>query len=264
MIYLNCVLICCLNIDVIPKFVEPPSVSKISSFAGYNTYSCVVMAGWNTRVRWYASITVSEDDDSIPEHSLNDADLPSMFVTYSKQNSSATLNTTDTSYTGGPLDTVMPVHNATLHVHISEINRNMTLICKITGVNRNFLSQYNISEASLVYTMQQPIPTVPVSSSPASSNMVLFVVIGLVVCLLIAIAVVLGVIVYYKRCCYLKTESSLMPATFGQFTVSMPISLKLVNENKEVEFPRNKVTLLHVLGKMIIYSGIRKCYIIIY
>ena len=227
----------------------PSAIANISSATEYLTYSCVVMAGWHARVRWY-NTTVSVDDYSIPEHSLNDTDLPPMFVTYSKYNSSATLNTTDTSYTGGPLDTVKPVHNATLYVRKANVTGNLTLICKITGVNKRFLSQYNISEASLVYTMQQSIPTVPVSSSPASSNVVLFVVIGLVVCLLIAVAVILGVIVYYRRYYRLMGKTSLLPATFEQFAVSIPMDLKFIKENKEVKFPRNKVTLLHVLGKM--------------
>ena len=184
--------------DVIPKFVELPSaIANISSATEYLTYSCVVMAGWYARVRWY-NTTVSVDDYSIPEHSLNDTDLPPMFVTYSKYNSSATLNTTDTSYTGGPLDTVKPVHNATLYVRKANVTGNLTLICKITGVNKRFLSQYNISEASLVYTMQQSIPTVPVSSSPASSNVVLLLIIGLAVSLLIAIALVWVTTVYYR------------------------------------------------------------------
>ena len=239
------------HLDVIPKFLELPSaVINTNSFTRYNTYSCVAMAGWQARVRWYANATVSEHNNSIPEHSPDDTDLPSMFVTYSIHNLSTVLNTTNTTnttYTGDPLHTVQPIHNATLHINTSSHTGNNNLVCKITGVNRHFLTQYNVSEDSLVYTMELLVASAPASTS---SNPTLFVVIGLVVSLLITIVAVLALMLYYRRHRHLK-NALLMPTTFGQLAVSIPMDMKFINENKEVEFPRNKVTLLHVLGKVV-------------
>ena len=229
-------------LDVIPKFLK--LVNNTHSSTRHNTYSCVVMAGWQARVRWYA---MSKHNDSIPEHSPDDTDLPQMFVTYSMYNSSTILNTTDTIYTGDPLHTVQPIHNATLHIKMSTLKRNTSFACRITGVNKNFLTQYNLSEDSLVYIMEQTVPSEPVSSS---SSTTLFVVIGLVVSLLIAIVATITSILYYRRHRRLK-NASLMPSTFGQLAVSMPMDMKVINENKEVKFPRDKITLLRVLGKVV-------------
>ncbi|XP_065920975.1 platelet-derived growth factor receptor alpha-like isoform X2 [Dysidea avara] len=236
-------------VDVIPRFLGLPSaIINISSSTRYNTYSCVAMAGWQARVLWYANTTVLEHNNNIPEHSPDDTDLPSMFVTYSIHNSSIVLNTTDTTYTGDPLHTVQPIHNATLHIKTSSHRGNNSLVCKITGVNRHFLTHYNVSEGSLVYTMELSVLSASVSSSSTSSNPTLFVVVGLVVSLLVVIAVIVAVILYYRRHRHLKT-ASLMPTTFGQLTVSIPMDMKFINENKDVEFPRDTVTLLHVLGE---------------
>ena len=137
-----------LVLDAIPKFIHLPS-----SYSEQNTatagYSCVVQGGLSAKVQWF-----NGRGDVIPEHSENDTDLPSIYVTYSMYNVSTVFTANNFSYTGGPIYSVYPIHNVTLHYNSTLHNgKKSNFTCAVTGMNGEFLQQYNITNDDLKYFM---------------------------------------------------------------------------------------------------------------
>ena len=114
-----------------------------------SNYSCVAKAGYGAKLQWF-----NASGHVVPEYSPDDTSSPSVYVTYSMDNVPTVLTGKDSIYTGDPIDSVYPVHNATLHINsrpYHDQNRNFT--CVITGVNIEFLQQYNVPDESLTYSM---------------------------------------------------------------------------------------------------------------
>ena len=135
-------------LDVIPEFIHTPA-----SYAVHDTmsgYSCVAKAGWGAKLQWF-----NARGHAIPEYSPDDTSLPSVYVTYSMHNVSTVLKGEHFSYAGDPINSVYPVHNATLHINGRPRNnqRSRSFTCLIIGVNTEFLQQYNVPDNSLKYSL---------------------------------------------------------------------------------------------------------------
>ena len=90
----------------------------------------------------------------VSEYSPDDTSPPSVYVTYSMDNVPKVLTGKDSIYTGDPIDSVYPVHNATLHINGRPYHgQNRSFTCVITEVNDEFLQQYNVSNDDLRHFM---------------------------------------------------------------------------------------------------------------
>ena len=158
-------LVCYLSLDVVPEFLElPPSYVVSNTTLSY--HSCVAKAGWGAKILWFDS-----NGGVIPEYSPNDTNLPSVYVTYSLKNVSTLLRVKDPGYTVDSIDSVYPVHNATLHINGRPYHdQNRSFTCIITGVNMEFLQQYKMTDDDLRHSMLVHINTTPEMSFTESSG----------------------------------------------------------------------------------------------
>ena len=201
------------------------------------SHSCIAKAGWGARLQWFNS-----NGHVIPEYSPNDTDLPSLYVTYSITNISTVLSVNNPNYTVSPISSVYPVHNATLHYQ----GRDTTFTCVITRVNPEFLQQYNVPNDKLTYSITlQTRPPHSLSSS-LSVGPIIGIVIGTVLILIISILIVFFCYAKYRRKSKHQTMSVQSP--FRQITTESAIGSKFISE--KAQFPREKITLLHVLSKV--------------
>ena len=120
----------CFSVDVIPEFLQlPPDYYEQSTSS---SYSYVAKAGWGARVRWF-----NASGHEIQEPSANDTSPPSVYVTYSTQNMSTAFKGNNFSYTGDPINSVYPVHNATLHYNgTSYHHQNKSFVCVINACHK--------------------------------------------------------------------------------------------------------------------------------
>ena len=129
-------------------------------------HSCVAKAGWGAKLLWFDS-----SGAIIPEHNPTDTYLPSLYVTYSLKNVSTLLRVKDPGYTVDPVNSVYPVHNATLHINGRPYHdQNGSFTCVITGVNTEFLQQYKMTDDDLKHSMLVHINTPPDLSTATQSS----------------------------------------------------------------------------------------------
>ena len=134
-------------LDVIPEFLHTPAPYAVHTTM--SSYSCVAKAGWGAKLQWF-----NANGRAIPEYNSDDTSLPSVYVTYSVNNVSTVLTGKESRYTGDPINSVYPVHNATLHINGTPYHdQNRSFTCVITGVNTEFLQQYNVPDDNLRYSM---------------------------------------------------------------------------------------------------------------
>ena len=154
------------------------------------------------------------------------------------------------SYTGDSINTIYPVHNATLHYNGTQ---NSTFICVITGVNEGFLKQYNATDNLRYFMTVYANVTVPLPesiSSEGSSNSTSEFVVGIIIGVILILAVILFIILL----CYGQHQRSRkkkisIQAPFRKLTAESAVDLKTVDNSSKAQFPREKITLLEVLGK---------------
>ena len=122
--------------DVLPEFLQKNnSLDAVVVTDTNSSHSCVAKAGWDARLQWR-----NINGDIISESNTNLS--KSAYVTYSITNTSIMLTVNNSNYAvDDPIYRVYPVHNATLHYPA----KNNTFFCVITGVNKDFLKQYNVS-----------------------------------------------------------------------------------------------------------------------
>ena len=203
-------------------------------------HSCVAKAGWGAKIQWYNSSNVV-----IPEYSPNDTNVSSVYVTYSLKNVSTLLRVKDPGYTVDPIDSVYPVHNATLHINGRPYHgQNKSFTCIITGVNPEFLQQYNMTNDDLKHSMVVYI-NASSSSSGLATEFLISLITGAVLILVVIILIALFCCGKYQR--HSKSKLLSVETPFGQFTAESAIDSKLTNE--KVQFPRDRITLLHAIGK---------------
>ena len=134
-------------LDVIPEFIHTPAPYAVHN--AMSSYSCVAKAGYGAKLQWF-----NASGHVVAEYSPDDTSPPSVYVIYSMDNVPTVLTGKDSIYTGDPIDSVYPVHNATLHINGRPYhNQNRNFTCVITGVNMEFLQQYNVPDESLTYSM---------------------------------------------------------------------------------------------------------------
>ena len=218
----------------------PPSYVVSNTTLSY--HSCVAKAGCGARILWYNS-----SGGIIPEYSPNDTNLPSVYVTYSLKNVSMLLRVKDPGYTVDPIHSVYPVHNATLHINGRPYHgQNRSFICVITEVNDEFLQQYNVSNDDLRHFMLIYInASLELSSSGLATGLLIPLITGAVLVLVVIILITLFCCGKYQR--HSKSKLLSVETPFGQFTAESAIDSKLTNE--KVQFPRDRITLLHAIGK---------------
>ena len=189
----------------------------------------------------------------VAEYSSDDTSLPSVYMTYSMDNVSTVLTGKDSIYTGDPIDSVYPVHNATLHINgIPYHDQNRSFFCVITGVNLEFLQQYNVSNDDLLYVMTVYINERS-SSATVSSDVFGG---GYVVGIIISVILILAVIAFIILICYEKRRRSKrrklsIDAPFKQLNAELVVDLKYIDNNSKLQFPREKVSLLEKLGELL-------------
>ena len=220
----------------------PPSYVVSNTTLSY--HSCVAKAGWGAKILW-----LNSSGDVIPEYSPNETNLPSVYVTYSLKNVSTQLRVKDPGYTVDPIDSVYPVHNATLHINGRPYHgQNRSFICVITGLDRKFLQQYNMTD-DLKHTMEVYInASSSNSSSGLATEFLISLITGAVLVLVVIILITLFCCGKYQR--HSKSKQLSVKTPFGQFTAESAIDSKLTNE--KVQFPRDRITLLHAIGKFFI------------
>jgi len=185
-------------------------------------------------------------------------DLPSIYITYSIANISTVLRAKDSGYTVNPINSTYPVHNATLYFNgLPYYNSSKSFTCAITGVDMEFLQQYDVSNENLTYyttihisTSKEKPPEKSMHES-SSSNLAAGFVVGIVIGAILILAVI---IIFISFCYYIKHRQPSkrrklsIKTPFGQLTAESAIDSKIINE--KVQFPRDKITLLHMLGKL--------------
>ena len=188
----------------------------------------------------------------VSEYSPDDTSPPSVYVTYSMDNVPTNLTENDSIYTGDPIDSVYPVHNATLHIHGTPYhNQNRSFFCVITGVNNKFLQQYNVSNDDLLYQM-----TVYINASSSSATVSSDVFSGgSVVGIIISVILILAVIAFIILLCYGKRRRSKrrklsIDTPFKQLNAELVVDLKYSDNNSKLQFPREKISLLEKLGEL--------------
>ena len=236
-----------LILDAIPKFIH-----QLSSYSEQNTtiasYSCVVQGGLSSKVQWSNS-----RGDVIPERSENDTNPPSIYVTYSMYNVSTVFSANNFSYTGEPINSEYPIHNVTLHYNRTLHNgRENDFTCAITGMNREFLKQYNITNDNLtffmtVYTNDTPLFREPISTHTKKTMDEIAIMIIITGVILIVAFILLITLLYYGRRRQLRKKKVSIQAPFEILTAES--ALNLSNSSKAL-FPRDKVALLEVIGKL--------------
>ena len=184
----------------------------------------------------------------IPEYSPDDTNS-SVYVTYSMYNKSTVLTGNNSIYTGDPIYSVYPVHNATLHINGTH-NQSRIFTCVITGVNKEFLQQYNVSDNELSYLV-----TVYISGSSSSATVNVFSG-GSIVGIIISVVLILAVIAFIILLCYGKRRRSKrrklsIEAPFKQLNAELVVDLKYIDNNSKLQFPREKVSLLEKLGELL-------------
>lgn len=234
-------------LDVIPEFLQlPPHHSEQNTFS---SYSCVAKAGWGAKVQW-----ANASGDVISERSANDTSPPpSVYVTYSIQNISTVFRANNINYIGDPINSVYPVHNATLHYNATSYqDQNKSFLCVIDGVNEEFLKQYNSTD-DLGYTMtiyanitSIPPELISAGSSKSTGEYVVGIIIGAI---LILAAILFVILLYYGHRQRSRKRKLSIQAPFTKLTVEVAVDLKSVDDSDKAQFPREKVALLEVLGK---------------
>ena len=235
-----------ISLDVLPEFMELPP-SYVVSYTTTSYHSCVAKAGWGAKILWFDS-----SGTIIPEHDPTDTSLPSLYVTYSLKNVPTLLTVKDPGYNVDPINSTYPVHNATLHINGRPYhNQNRSFTCVITGVNTEFLQQYNVPDDNLRHFMLVYINMPPESSSSTQSSglatgFLISVITGAVLILVIIILITFFCYGKYRR--HSKSKKLSIETPFGHFTAESAIDSKLINE--KVQFPRERITLLHVIGEL--------------
>ena len=228
-------------LDAIPKFTHlPPSYSEQNTTNA--TYSCVAQGGLSAKVQWR-----NGKGDVIPKHSENDTNLPPIYVTYSMYNVSTNFSANNFSYTGEPINSVYPVHNVTLHYNNVLNNDNKSdFTCAITGMNTEFLKQYNITDNDLKYFI-----TIVHSLSPENTTNEIAIMIIIIGVFLFLVFILLITLLYYGRRQQLRKKKVSIQAPFEILTAES--ALDLSSSNKAL-FPRDKVALLEVIGKFCLHQ----------
>ena len=189
----------------------------------------------------------------VPEYSSDDTSPPSVYVTYSIDNVPTVLTGKHSIYTGDPIDSVYPVHNATLHINgIPYPDQNRNFFCVITGVNVEFLQQYDVSNDDLLYLMTVYMNATS-SSATVSSDVFSG---GSVIGIIISVILILAVIALIILLCYGKHRRSKrrklsIDAPFKQLNAELVVDLKYIDNNSKLQFPREKVSLLEKLGELL-------------
>ena len=240
--------------------IQPPEpFTVLNTTSSISNYSCVAKAGWGAKVKW-----INSSGDVIPEHDPNDINLPSIYVTYSMNNVSTVLTAKNTSYTGDPINSVYPVHTATLHFNGTPYHdQNRSFTCFITGVNVQFLHKYNVSGNNLAYSMTVYVPKAVTTTSSSSSSSSSGLTAVSIILTIIGAILLLIIIISMSIFCYKKygQQSQSIPLSiqtpFSQFTAESAIDSTIIGE--KVQFPREKITLLQVLGKL--YVALLYCII---
>ena len=224
----------------------------MSNTTTFHNYSCVAKAGWGARIRWY-----NGSGNAITEYSPHDTDLPSVYVTYSINNVSTILNVQEPGYIIDLINSVYPVHTATLHFSGTQYQgQNRSFTCEITGVKAEFLQQYNVQDDDLLHFMTVNINASSASmshltSASSSSNLSSGLIIGIVIGAILFLTVIIMIIficygMYWQRP---KTKTLSIQTPFSHLTSESPIGIDINTVGGKVQFPREKITLLHVLGK---------------
>ena len=223
--------------DVLPEFLQKNnSLDAVVVTDTNSSHSCVAKAGWGARLQWR-----NINGDVISESKPGDTN-----VTYSITNTSTMLTVNSSNYaTDDPIYRVYPVHNATLHYPA----KNNTFFCVITGVNEDFLKQYSVS--NLKYSL-----TVRVNSSSSLSPSFVFSTGSIAGSVIGAVLILIIIVLIIMHFCYVKYQQRSKHNTFSaqspfsQFTAELGIGSQCIGE--KVQFPREKVVLLHVIGKVFI------------
>ena len=114
---------------------------------------------------------------------------------------SVVLTGKNTSYTGDPINSVYPVHTATLHFNgIPYHDQNKSFTCFITDLNVRFLQQYNVPDDNLTYFMTVYI----CDSSSSSGDLTNGPIVGIGISSILILAFVLFVIYF----CYGKRQQA--------------------------------------------------------
>ena len=225
------------SIDVLPEFLQQSNSSdNIVVVTDTNSsHSCVAKAGWGAKLQW-----MNNGGDVILEWKPNDTSSP--YVTYSMTNTSTVLTVNNPDYTVNPIHSVYPVHNATIHYPAE----NNTFHCVITGVNEDFLKQYNVS--NLTYSITVVADLSLDESFKFSTGSITGSIIGTALILIIVVLITLLCYAKYRQ----RSKHSIISAQspFSHFTAELGIGSKCISQ--KVHFPREKVTLLHVIGKAFI------------
>ena len=158
----------------------------------------------------------------------------------------------ESRYTGDPINSTYPVHNATLHINGTPYHdQNRSFTCVITGVNTEFLQQYNVPDDNLSYIMTVYINansstlTASASSDVFSGGFVVGIIISVILILAIIVFVIL---VCYGKCRRSKTRKLSVEAPFKQLNVELAADLKSIDNNSKMQFPQEKIALLEQLG----------------
>ena len=227
----------------------PALFTVLNTTSSASNYSCVAKAGWDAKIKW-----INANGDVIPEHDPNDINLPSIYVTYSMNNMSAVLTGKNTSYTGDPINSVYPVHTATLHFNgIPYHGQNKSFTCFITDLNVRFLQQYNVPDDNLTYSMTVYIRDSSSSALTASSSgdLTSGPIVGIGISSILILAFVFFVIYFcYGKHRQTKRRKLSIQAPFQKLTADLAVDLKIDNNNSKVKFPRENVTLLEKLGEL--------------
>jgi len=218
--------------DVLPEFLQKNnSLNAVVVTDTNSSHSCVAKAGWGARLQWR-----NINGDIISESNTNLS--KSAYVTYSITNTSTMLTVNNPNYAvDDPIYRVYPVHNATIHYPAE----NNTFFCVITGVNEDFLKQYNVS--NLKYSL-----TVQVNSSSSLSSSFVFSTGSIAGSVIGAVLILIIIVLIIMHFCYVKYQQRSKHNTFSaqspfsQFTAELGIGSKCIGE--KVQFPREKVVLI--------------------
>ena len=234
--------------DVLPEFLQQSNSSdNIVVVTDTNSsHSCVAKAGWGAKLQW-----MNNGGDVILEWKPNDTSSP--YVTYSMTNTSTVLTVNNPGYTVNPIHSAYPVHNATIHYPAE----NNIFHCVITGINEDFLKQYNVSNLtySITVVANPSFSSLPPPSFDSSDELFKFstgfITGSVIIAALILIIVLLITLLCYTKYCQRSKHSTISAQSpVSHFTAKLGIGSKCINQ--KVHFPRGKVTLLHVIGKAFI------------
>ena len=207
-----------------------------------SSYSCVAKAGYGAKLQWF-----NASGRVVPEYSPDNTNSSSVYVTYSMYNKSTELKGNNSIYTGDPIYSVYPVHNATLHINGTH-NQSIIFTCAITGVKKEFLQQYNVSDNKLSYQV-----TVYISGSSSATVNVFSggSIVGITISIILILAVIAFIILFcYGKCRRSKRRKLSIDAPFKQLNAELVVDLKYIDNNSKLQFPREKISLLEKLGEL--------------